>query len=128
METLKFLVASKLADESTPGEVVREAAEWLQIQFQNAAIEYQFVPVGSGIACYTIFQVKPRDPKLPLLLELRIAEIKSVPYVSAEVRQVAAENHVVCFRYFGEMGIGEGRDTLLHFIADFVLSTGHKPA
>ena len=127
METLKFLLASKLADELTPGEVVREAAGWLQSQFRNAEIDFQHVPVGSGVACYTIFQVKPRDPSLPLLLELRIAEIRTVPYVSAEVRRVGGDKDIVCFRYFGEMGIGEGRDTLLHFIADFVLSTGHKP-
>lgn len=127
METLKFLLASKLADLATPGEVVAEAADWMQVQFRNAGVSFQYLAVGAGVGCYGIFQVKPRDPDLPFVLELRIAEIKAIPYVSAEVRQVGVSSNIVCFRYFGEMRPGEGRDTLLHFIADFVLSTGASP-
>lgn len=121
METLKFLLQSKHADATTPGEVVREAVEWVQGQLRNAGVPFQYVPVGSGIGCYGVIQVRPTGPGANLLLDLRIAEIKGVPYVSAEVRQ--SHDGSVCFPYFGEIGGSDGRDTLLNFIADFVLST-----
>lgn len=124
MDTLKFLLESKQADASKTGEVVNEAVEWMQGQLQNAGIAFQYVPAGAGAGSYGVLQVRPLNPEVHLLLEMRVAEIKASPHVSAVVRQT--DGGSVCFPYYGEMGSEDGRATLLNFVADFVLSTSNK--
>jgi hypothetical protein len=116
METLKFLLQSKKADSTRSQEVVSEATAWMHQQLRNAEIAYHYADGGSGFGAYGYFQIKS------LLKDIKIAEIHGAPYASAEVR-VRGHHENILFPYFGEIGSEDGRLNILHFIADFVLST-----
>lgn len=122
METLKFLLQSKKADLETPREVVMEAVEWMRTQFRNAEIPFHYSDGGSGLGAYGYFQIKSILKETAITLHLKIAEINSAPYVFAEVR-VRGHHDTILFPFFGEIGTAEGKLTILHYIADFILST-----
>lgn len=122
METLKFLLQSKKADSSRSHDVVAEANAWMHQQFRTAGIRYHFADGGAGYGIYGYFQIKSLLKETAITLHVKIAEINSMPYVSAEVR-VRGQQEGILFPYFGEIGSEEGKLTLLHFIADFMLST-----
>ena len=122
METLKFLLKSKKADSSRSHDVVTEANAWMHEQFHNADIPYHFADGGAGYGIYGYFQIKSLLKATAITLHVKIAEINGVPYVAAEVR-VRGHQEGILFPYFGEIGTEEGKLTLLHFIADFMLST-----
>jgi len=122
METLKFLLQSKKADPDTARDVVRGAAEWMHIQFMNGGIPHEYADGGSGLGCFSHFQIKTRLGKTAITLHLKIAEIKGSPYAFSEVR-VTDHQETVLFPFFGEIGSSTGKETILHYIADFILST-----
>lgn len=122
METLKFLLQGKQADRELPSHVVADAVSWLHTQFKNADIPYHYSEGGGGHGIYGYFQIKSMLKAQAITLHVKIAEINTQPYVFAEVR-VRGQHETILFPYFGEMGSEEGRLTLLHFIADFMLST-----
>ena len=120
METLKFLLQGKKADSNRSKEVVTESASWMQIQLENADIESEFTEGGANFGYYGCFRVKSLLKESAITLHMKIAEINCVPYVHAEVH---GEQDQVIFPYFGEIGSEDGKHKLLHFIADFRLST-----
>ncbi len=120
METLKFLLQGKKADRHRSKDVVSEAASWMSTQFQNAGITADYIESGANFGFYGHFVVKSELKDPAITLHVKIAEINGAPYVDAEVRGVHKE---VLFPYFGELTTEENRSTLLHFIADFKLST-----
>lgn len=122
METLKFLLQGKKADLQTPREVVLEATGWMRTQLDNAAIEYQQVERGTGLGAYSHFQIKSRTGELSITLHLKIAEINGHAFAFAEVR-VTDQRETVLFPFFGEITTTDGKTTILHYIADFILST-----
>lgn len=122
METLKFLLQSKKADHDAPREVVGNAVEWLRIQFHNADIPYHFAHGGGGFGAYGYFQIKSLLKEQAITLHIKVAEINYVPYAFAEVR-VRGHHDSILFPFFGEIGSEEGKLTILHYIADFILST-----
>jgi hypothetical protein len=122
METLKFLLQSKKADGSRAHDVVQEAVSWMHRQLRDAGIAYHYSDGGAGLGVYGYFQIKSLLKETAITLHIKIAEINDLPYASAEVR-VRGQHEVILFPYFGEIGSGESKLTLLHFIADFVLST-----
>ena len=122
METLKFLLQSKKADSAGPHEVVDEATTWMHTQFRNAGIAYHYSDGGAGYGHYGYFQIKSLLKETAITLHLKIAEINGTPYCAAEVR-VRGQQEGILFPYFGEIGSEDGKLTVLHFIADFLLST-----
>lgn len=122
METLKFLLQSKKADLETPREVVREAVEWMHTQLINAETSHHYSDGGSGLGSYGYFQIKSILKETAITLHIKIAEINGVPYAFAEVR-VRGQHDMILFPFFGEIGSPEGKLTILHYIADFILST-----
>lgn len=127
METLKFLLQGKKADLETPLEVVREAVGWMSTQFRNAEIPFQYADGGAGLGSYGYFQIKSTLKGTAITLHLKIAEIHGAPYAFAEVR-VREKDEVILFPFFGEIGTAEGKLTILHYIADFVLSSSPEVA
>ena len=125
METLKFLLQSKHADIARSHEVVSEAVEWMNIQLRNAGIASQYTERGGALGHFGHFQIESSLKKTPLTLHIKIAEINGVPYASAEVR---SPSDGVLFPYFGDIGTQESKTNLLHFVADFYLSTTPKLA
>ena len=122
METLKFLLQGKKASIELPREVVNDAVSWMHQQFKNAEISYHYSDGGSGHGVYGYFQIKSLLQEQAITFHLKIAEINGVPYGSADVR-ARGQRETILFPYFGEIGSEEGKLTLLHFIADFMLST-----
>ncbi len=122
METLKFLLQTKKADSSPSHEIVAEAASWMRSQFQNAEVPYHYSEGGLGHGAYGYFQIKSLLKETAITLHLKIAEIHSTPYVFAEVR-IRGQHESILFPFFGEISGEEGRLLILHYIADFLLST-----
>ena len=120
METLKFLLQSKHADIARSHEVVSEAVDWMSTQFRNAGIASHYTESGGALGHFGHFQIESSRKETPLTLHIKIAEINGVPYASAEVR---SESQGVLFPFFGQIGDQEGKTNLLHFVADFHLST-----
>jgi hypothetical protein len=122
METLKFLLTSKQADLESPREVVREAVAWMHTQFHNAEQTYHYSDGGSGLGSYGYFQIKSILKETAITLHIKVAEINGAPYAFAEVR-VRGHHEMILFPFFGEIGSPDGKLTILHYIADFILST-----
>jgi hypothetical protein len=122
METLKFLLQSKKSETSRAQEVVNDSVSWMHQQFRAAGVAYHYSDGGAGLGKYGYFQIKSLLKETAITLHLKIAEINGQPYVSAEVR-VRGQHESILFPYFGEIGSEEGKLNILHFIADFVLST-----
>lgn len=122
METLKFLLQGKKADLDTPLEVVRTAASWMHGQFTEADVPFDYSECGAGLGTYGYFQICSNPKVTAIALHLKIAEIHGEPYAFAEVR-LRGKDEVMLFPFFGEIGTAEGKLTILHYIADFVLSS-----
>ena len=122
METLKFLLQSKGADCSRAQDVVSEAVSWMRSQFQTAEIPFHYSAGGIGHGIYGYFQIKSLLRETAITLHLKIAEINGEPYVFAEIR-VRGQHEGILFPFFGPIGSEEGKVTILHYIADFMLST-----
>lgn len=122
METLKFLLQGKKADLQTPREVVHEASEWMRTQLTNAGITFQQAARGSGLGAFSHFQIQSHIGKMSITLHLKVAEINGQAYAFSEVR-VTEERETVLFPFFGEISTTDGKTTILHYIADFILST-----
>lgn len=122
METLKYLLQSKSADCSKAQEVVSEAVSWMSTQFKNADIPYHYSDGGLAHGIYGYFQIKSLLKQTAITLHLKIAEINGEPYVFAEIR-VRGQHEGILFPFFGPIGSEDGKVTILHYIADFLLST-----
>lgn len=120
METLKYLLQSKKADCTRPKEVVSNSVAWLHTQFQNAGVAADYAEGGVNFGIYGHFQIKSLVNECALTLHIKITEINGLPYAAAEVHN---DQQQILFRYFGEIASEEGKLTLLHYIADFELST-----
>lgn len=122
METLKFLLETKKADCSRSQEIVSESVSWMRTQFQNADVPFHYSEGGVSHGTYGYFQIKSLLKETAITLHLKIAEIDSTPYVFAEVR-IRGQHESILFPFFGEIGSEEGREVILHYIADFLMST-----
>ena len=122
MESLKLLLQTKKGDNSTTTTVVSDAVNWLRTQFQKAEVPFYYADGGTGHGIYGYFQIKSILKDTAITLHLKIAEIKGSPYVFAEIR-MRGQGDRILFPFFGEIGSEDGKLTMLHYIADFVLST-----
>lgn len=122
METLKFLLQSKKGDHGKPIDIVTDAVEWMRTQLHNANVAYHYTNGAYGHGTYGYFQIKTILRDTAITLHLKIAEIHEKPYIFAEIR-VRGQHERILFPFFGEIGSEDGRLTILHYIADFLLST-----
>lgn len=122
METLKFLLQSKKGDCARPTEVVSAAVSWMSGQLRAAEVPYHYSDGGVGHGVYGYFQLKSLLKETAITLHLKIAEINGLAFASVEVR-VRGQHQGILFPYFGEIDSEEGKLLLLHFIADFLLTT-----
>lgn len=121
MDTLSIILQSKKARVGYAREVVIESATWLKQQFANAKVPYNYADCDRDYCGFATFQIFSIYHGIPVNLFLKIAEIKSQPYVFADIR-VRDGNEVVLFPFFGEIGSDEGRELALNYIADYILS------
>ena len=121
METLKFLLQSKRGEHNIPKDVVETASAWVKGQFENAGIKFLYSQAGFGHGVYGYFQIESKIKGQAITLHLKIAEINSRPFAFSDIRVRGAEERVF-FPFFGDIGTEDGRISMLHYIADFVLS------
>lgn len=55
-------------------------------------------------------------------LDMKIAEIRGMPYIFAEVRSLGKFDGTR-FPFFGDLRSDDERDLLLHYVADYLIST-----
>jgi hypothetical protein len=120
---LKLIIDTKLNMASRTCEVVSDATRWLKAQLHGCGVQYHYA------ACeekehygHAVFIISRKHGTNRMALEMKVAEIQDVPYVFADVH-VLGKMGGRQFPYFGEVGSEEGQERVLHYIADFFLST-----
>jgi hypothetical protein len=123
IDDLKLLIETKRNAPSQTVEVVSEASRWLKAALQGAGIDFAYASCEAedhyGFSAFTIIRSYQGER---MALEMKIAEIQDMPYVFAEVRSLGKHGGTL-FPFFGDMRSDEGRQLLLHYVADFVLSS-----
>jgi hypothetical protein len=122
-DDLRHVIAAKQNGPAQAVEIVSEAARWLKGALKGADVHFSYGTCEErdcfGFAVFTI--VRSYQGK-PTTLDLKIAEIRQTPYIFAEVR-THGKTEGTLFPFFGDLRSEDQRDLLLHYIADFVVST-----
>lgn len=120
---LRHVIAAKLEGPSPTVEVVSEAARWLKGALKGADVHFSYGTCEErdafGFAAFTVVR---SYQGVPTTLSLKIAEIRDTPYIFAEVRMHGTSEGTL-FPFFGDLRSEDSRDVLLHYIADFIVST-----
>ena len=121
-DDLRHVIAAKQNTPSHTIEVVSEAARWLKGALKGAQVGYSYGSCEEQERCgFAVFTVVRSYRGMPTTLDMKIAEIRGTPYVFAEVRSHGREGTL--FPFFGDLQSEDHRDLLMHYVADFVLST-----
>jgi hypothetical protein len=120
---LKLILDKKRSNPHGTIDVVSESAKWLKSELNGAEVVYQYGACDFedhyGFAVFLIIRKTSRNR---LILELKIAEVGNRPYVFAEVRSMGRSSGSL-FPFFGEVKSTEGKEQVLHYLSDFLLST-----
>lgn len=123
IDDLKLVIETKQHAPAQTVDIVSESARWLKAALKGAGVKYSYASCEEenhyGFAAFTIVRT---DKNKPVCLDLKIAEVRDTPYMFAEVRALG-KNDGTLFPFFGECRSEDGRELLLHYIADFVMST-----
>jgi len=120
---LKLVIESKRTAPSVTVDVVSDASRWLKSALKGAGVEFSYSSCEErnhyGYAAFTVVRTHGGQP---VSLELRVAEIRSAPFIFAEIRS-HGKHEGTLFPFFGDLRSDDDRDLLLHYVADFVIST-----
>ena len=123
IDDLKLIIETKQNTPNRAFEVVCEATGWMKAALKGAGVAFSYWSCEEkdhyGFAGFTIVR---RYRGEPVCLELKIAEIRDAPHFFAEVRSLGKLDGSL-FPFLGEMRSTDSRELLLHYIADFVMST-----
>lgn len=119
---LDLLIKKKENQPSLTVEVVSEASRWIKSELAGAGIAYHYAACDNfdhyGFSVFTIIR---EHRTANLSLEIKVAEIGGVPYFFTNVRELG-HGHSSLFPFSGEMGSEAGRQSLLEYLSDFILS------
>ncbi len=120
---LKLIIDTKRHAPTHTLDVVCDEARWMKAALKGANIAYSYGSCEEedhyGYAAFTIIR---RYRGEPVSLELKIAEVRDEPHFFVDVRSLGKlDGHL--FPLFGALRSTDNRDLLLHYIADFVMST-----
>ena len=122
-DDLKLVIAEKKNAPSETVDVVSAASRWLKSALKGAEVSFNYSSCEEedhyGFSAFTIIRSYRGQPTS---LDLKIAEIRSQPYIFAEVRSLGKLEGTL-FPFFGNLQSDNDRDLLMHYIADFVMST-----
>jgi len=122
-DDLKHVIAAKQSVPSRTVDIVSEASRWLKAALKGANVSFSYSSCEEedhyGFAAFTIIRAYKG---MPTSLDLRIAEIRDQPHIFAEVRALGKLEGTM-FPFFGNLQSDDDRDLLMHYIADFVMST-----
>ncbi|MEO0795862.1 MAG: hypothetical protein AAFX93_11895 [Verrucomicrobiota bacterium] len=121
MDTLEILIQSKKANPDLAHDVVSAAAAWLNKELRSAGVSYHLADSEHDFCGYAMFQFHRTWKGTDITLFIKIAEVRETPYVFADIRVREQEENVL-FPFFGEIGSDEGKEIILNYLADFLLS------
>jgi len=121
-EELKLIIEAKQHTPPQTIEVVSKAARWLKAAFKGAGVRYLYSSCDQDHYGFCVFTIFRNHQDVPMALDLKIAEIDNEPYVFAQIRALNADS-CNAFPFFGNLRSDSERELLLHYIADFILST-----
>ena len=121
MDTLADILAFKRAAPHANADLVREAADWLRAELDSIGQKYLFTDMAVDFFGYADFSIHCYWGGQRLTLELEIVEINDRPVAFAEIRP-RLHGWRGQFPWYQEIASAEGRITLLHYVADFILS------
>ena len=121
-EDLKLIIDAKRHHPPNTIEVVSDAARWVKAALKGAGVHYSYSQCEEDHYGYAVVTVVRSHRGEPVSLDLKIAEIQDRPYVFAEVRSLGRFGGTM-FPFFGDLQSDESRTQLLHYVADFILST-----
>lgn len=121
-DDLKVVMDAKRGGPSSTVDVVSEASGWLKSALKGAGVYYNYASCEEDRYGFSAFTIIRFYQKIPTTLDIKIAEINERPYVFAEVRSLGKFEGTL-FPLFVNLKDESDREILLHFIADFVLST-----
>jgi len=123
IEELKLVIEMKRHSPRQTVDVVSESARWLKSALKGAGVKFSYASCEEedhyGFAAITILRKYRGEP---VSLDLKVAEVRGNPYLFAEVRTLGKHDGTL-FPFFRDLSTEDGRDLLLHYIADFVMST-----
>lgn len=122
-DDLRLLMEQKRSQPSVTLDVVSAASAWLKAQLKGARATYNYAACqAEDYSGFSVLVVTRWRGQTGYFLELRVTELGGKPFVFAEVRTMGhAQGRL--FPFFGEIHTEEGRARMLHYIADFLLST-----
>ena len=120
---LRVIIEGKRHLPSRTYEIVSEASDWVKAALEGAGVNFSYASCEEedhyGFAAFRIIRSNRGGS---VILDLKVAEIRDTPYIFAEVRSVGRTEGSL-FPFFGNIRSEDGRDLLLHYIADFLMST-----
>ncbi len=121
-DDLRLVMASKQSAASQTVEIVSEASRWLKSALKGVDVAFNYAACEENYYGFSVFTIIRRYRQTLLSLELKIAEVRSKPYVFAEVHSLGRIGGTL-FPFFGDLQSDDERDRLLHYVADFILSS-----
>jgi len=120
---LRLLLEKKRQMPNNTVEIVSEMARWIKGQLEGASIEYQYHACAEKDPyAFGLFFVQRQARDMPCVLEMKISEVGDRPFVFADVFS-GRRGEEIGFPFTTPIDTDEGREMLLNYISDFVLST-----
>ncbi len=121
-DNLRLIMETKRSSPSMTCEIVSKAAKWLKGELTGAEVHYQYAACDENDQYgFAMFDVHRMHDEIPVMLRIKIAEIRSTPFVFAQVNVAGRESGV--FPFFSDISSADARLLLLHYVSDFLLST-----
>lgn len=117
-----MILETKRNSESDACRIVSEASSWLKAELIGANVKYQYGACQEELWTFSCFNFLRGGDEETLSFELKIAEIHRTPFAFIDVHPVGKPQERR-FPFFGEIETEEGKTRVLHYIADFLLST-----
>lgn len=119
---LFMILETKRNNGSNSSQIVSEASAWMKSELKGAKVQFQYGACQNELWTFSSFTFHRNGDNEKLSFELKVAEIDEVPYAFIDVHPVG-KPHDRRFPFFGEIGSEDGKKKVLHYIADFILST-----
>ncbi len=122
-DELKLILETKRNMPSTTVDVVCEAARWLKGALVGAGGGFGYATCENHDHYgFAVFSVGRSYRGQEVVLDLKIAEVRDQPMVFAKVYPPGRPGETL-FPFFGDLRDDNSRELLLHYVADYLLST-----
>ncbi|WP_354586684.1 hypothetical protein [Puniceicoccus vermicola] len=117
-----MILETKRNSASDSCQIVSDASSWLKSELKGADVKFQYGACENDLWTFSSFTFLRDGDDEKLAFELKIAEISRVPYAFIDVHAFGKPQERR-FPFFGEIESEDGKNKVLHYIADFLLST-----